>query len=135
MPYCPKCRYEYERRVSVCPDCGTKLVDELSAESVESPAADVAALVVAVESQDYVKVQFLSDLLDQNGIFYVKRKVDPFVGSFASEVLNRTPKVVFTGGAERVYVAPDDSDRTKELWDSLDGDELSEDEIIGEEEK
>lgn len=135
MPYCPKCRYEYERRVTVCPDCQTALVEELPAESAESPRPDDSTLVVVVESQDYVRIQFLVDLLEQNGIFHVKRKVDPFVGSFASEVLDRTPKVVFTGGVERVYVDPADVEKAKELWDSLEGEELSEDEVIDEEQK
>lgn len=29
MPFCPKCRYEYEPHVSVCPDCEERLVSSL----------------------------------------------------------------------------------------------------------
>ena len=29
MPFCPKCRYEYLKPVTVCPDCEEKLVDVL----------------------------------------------------------------------------------------------------------
>jgi len=29
MPFCPKCRYEYQHGVTVCPDCGEKLVNSL----------------------------------------------------------------------------------------------------------
>jgi len=29
MPYCPKCHYEYNLGVTVCPDCEVKLVDRL----------------------------------------------------------------------------------------------------------
>lgn len=29
MPFCPKCKYEYEWGVGECADCGTKLVDTL----------------------------------------------------------------------------------------------------------
>ncbi len=32
MPYCPKCRYEYENNISVCPDCDEKLVMSLPPE-------------------------------------------------------------------------------------------------------
>lgn len=28
MPICPNCEYEYVEGVTICPDCGTKLVDE-----------------------------------------------------------------------------------------------------------
>ena len=29
MPYCPKCRYEYNPEISICPDCEEHLVDIL----------------------------------------------------------------------------------------------------------
>jgi hypothetical protein len=29
MPYCPKCRYEYRKGITNCPDCGEWLVDDL----------------------------------------------------------------------------------------------------------
>ncbi len=32
MPFCPKCRYEYESRVSRCPDCDETLVSHLPPE-------------------------------------------------------------------------------------------------------
>ena len=38
MGFCPKCRYEYNPEVSVCPDCNEPLVSHLP---VESPTAAV----------------------------------------------------------------------------------------------
>lgn len=29
MPFCPSCRYEYTEGISICSDCGDKLVDSL----------------------------------------------------------------------------------------------------------
>ncbi|MCP4570245.1 MAG: hypothetical protein GY841_21915 [FCB group bacterium] len=29
MPFCPSCRYEYTEGISICSDCGDKLVDRL----------------------------------------------------------------------------------------------------------
>lgn len=33
MPFCPKCKYEYEKEIKTCPDCGSELVDELVIEN------------------------------------------------------------------------------------------------------
>jgi len=35
MPYCPKCKYEYNPEISKCPDCDEYLVDQLSLEPDE----------------------------------------------------------------------------------------------------
>jgi uncharacterized Zn finger protein (UPF0148 family) len=32
MPYCPNCRFEYKEGIKKCPDCGTRLVDQLPEE-------------------------------------------------------------------------------------------------------
>jgi hypothetical protein len=38
MPFCPNCRCEYKEGVKECPDCGTRLVDQLPEEKLpESP--------------------------------------------------------------------------------------------------
>ena len=37
MPFCPNCRDEFQDWVTVCPDCGTKLVDKLPEEPPEEP--------------------------------------------------------------------------------------------------
>jgi len=41
VPYCPKCREEFQDWVKVCPDCGVALVDKLPAEKLpaEKPPA------------------------------------------------------------------------------------------------
>lgn len=35
MPYCPECKYEYEKDNKQCPDCKVELVDELKKEPVD----------------------------------------------------------------------------------------------------
>jgi hypothetical protein len=42
MPFCPKCRYEYESGVSVCPDCDEPLVAELPPLESDDPSADLS---------------------------------------------------------------------------------------------
>ncbi|PIS27852.1 MAG: hypothetical protein COT43_08400 [Candidatus Marinimicrobia bacterium CG08_land_8_20_14_0_20_45_22] len=34
MPYCPKCKYEFVEGLTVCPDCGEPLVDQLPEENI-----------------------------------------------------------------------------------------------------
>ena len=49
MPWCPKCRSEYDRGVKVCNDCQCDLVDELS--SIMQPARESFLLTVADEME------------------------------------------------------------------------------------
>lgn len=35
MPWCPKCKTEYREGFSVCADCGSQLVEELTEEAAE----------------------------------------------------------------------------------------------------
>ena len=45
MPWCPKCKNEYQEGFTVCADCGTALVDEL-------PAEDDLVVVAFVEEEE-----------------------------------------------------------------------------------
>ncbi|MFH1701668.1 MAG: hypothetical protein ABIE07_13905 [Candidatus Zixiibacteriota bacterium] len=36
MPFCPKCKYEYEWGIGECPDCEAKLVDSLPVKDEEN---------------------------------------------------------------------------------------------------
>ncbi len=38
MPFCPKCKYEYEWGIGECADCGTKLVDSLPGDDEKDEA-------------------------------------------------------------------------------------------------
>ena len=45
MPWCPKCKNEYQEGFTVCADCGTALVDEL-------PAEDELIVVAYIEEEE-----------------------------------------------------------------------------------
>lgn len=45
MPWCPKCRYEYEPEVTICPDCGEELRDEPVAPSTPASRRPPSAIV------------------------------------------------------------------------------------------
>ena len=132
MHYCPKCNYEYQLQVSVCPDCGSTLIDgQPPAKKPNTHSSDDSDAVLLFESQDYLKLRFLLDLLDQEGIPYATRKLTQYGGAAASEILTvglSTASAV--GGVGGVYVNAEDYEKAKELLVVLDGTELVGDEEI-----
>jgi len=134
MHHCPKCYYEYEHRVSVCPDCGVPLVDGLAPTkkaAVRSSDDDDSDALLLFESQDFLKLRFLLDLLDQEGIPYATRKMTQYGGAAASEILTVGLSAASTvGGIARVYVAAENYEQAKELLAALEGIALTGDEDI-----
>ncbi len=55
MPFCPKCRYEYKRHVTVCPDCEERLVEALPEDPDDQPWHDHKTVY-----RDWVKLARLS---------------------------------------------------------------------------
>ncbi|MDP4094688.1 MAG: hypothetical protein Q8920_15190 [Bacillota bacterium] len=67
MPWCPKCRTEYEGWVKKCSDCGEDLVDELEPEEkIEQTVYGQEAFLTAVS--DDIQADLLESLLKAYGI-------------------------------------------------------------------
>lgn len=66
MPVCPNCEYEYIEGITICPDCGTRLVDD---EHFLPPEdwTEENWQVVYTSSQEY-DVEMLRDNLESAGI-------------------------------------------------------------------
>jgi zinc-ribbon domain len=66
MPVCPNCEYEYVDGMTICPDCGTKLVDD---EYFVQPEdwTEKNWQVVYTSGQEY-DVEMLRDNLESAGI-------------------------------------------------------------------
>lgn len=78
MPFCPKCRYEYEWGIGECPDCGVRLVEVLQ----DVPKEDNPA-----EAKEYKEWIQLARLTSQ---YYAEMVVD---GLRAKDI----PAVVMSG--------------------------------------
>jgi hypothetical protein len=74
MPYCPDCRYEYQRGVSECPDCEASLVEALP-DRGERPLR-----LVELYRGRSPEVSILQEALRQEGIPSLVRPVEPLVG-------------------------------------------------------
>jgi predicted amidophosphoribosyltransferase len=63
MPYCPKCGYEYEPGIKVCPDCEEELVEELTEDNFDNEIVEVFSTYEASEAG------MVKELLKGEGIF------------------------------------------------------------------
>ena len=66
MPICPNCNYEYVEGITICPDCGTYLVDESVFKKPEDWTEENWE-VIYTSNKDY-EVEMLKDNLESAGI-------------------------------------------------------------------
>lgn len=66
MPVCPNCDYEYVEGITICPDCGTPLVDEKFFIKPEEWTEENWE-VVYTSSMDY-EIEMMKDNLQSAGI-------------------------------------------------------------------
>ena len=66
MPVCPNCEYEYVEGMTICPDCGTRLVDDKNFIPPEDWTEENWQ-VIYTSSQEY-DVEMLRDNLESEGI-------------------------------------------------------------------
>jgi hypothetical protein len=70
MPYCPKCRDEFQDWVKTCPDCRVALVSELRPSTKGSKAANVKreSLVHVANAPNELVGQMWAEILKERGI-------------------------------------------------------------------
>ena len=65
MPWCPKCKTEYRDGVTACPDCGSRLVEELPEEKVCIASLPEETALGLVAYYEYLGVDYCALEFDQ----------------------------------------------------------------------
>jgi hypothetical protein len=116
MPYCPTCKHEYAAGVAACPDCNTKLVDELPFQAVPGEGTTWVE-IASTGTED--EANLMRGFLEAEGIpaqiENVKFNVEPVNFGMMGDI--------------RIYVGAQDEQRAMELlkereaeYDKLDDD-------------
>jgi hypothetical protein len=93
--FCPNCRTEYMEGITVCADCGAKLVEELP------PVLDESQLVTVLETRDLAMVALAKSILEEADIDYTAKGV--------------LPMEQLAVGPVEIQVDRNDEDQAKEL--------------------
>ena len=124
MPFCPKCRDEFQEWVKTCPDCHVALVAELPLEPAPTPRGDRShraaesdrskePLALVTSSSNEPEAKMWAGILEDNGIHCMVKPYAP--GGYAS---SRSPmaSVIQPSSVLQfdVYVLESDAERARE---------------------
>ena len=104
MPFCPKCKYEYEFGVSTCPDCEEKLVASLPEENIDEQPLSLDDWVPLARLSSYQSIEMVIEALRSNDIPVVPLSG---MGHFGVTSLMGTSAVAALGGGYTLMVPED----------------------------
>ena len=110
MPFCPKCRDEFQDWVEVCPDCGVALVDELPAppKPPKKEGFDDRIMRIATAPNEAV-AHIWAGILEEEGIPCLLQS--PYLQSSMYSVFSNQPYLI--------YVLKTNAHRAKKLLSSF----------------
>ena len=106
MPYCPKCRDEFQDWVDECPDCKVKLVDKLP--PLPEEVSREGDLVQVATAPNEIEAQLWKNILEDNGIQSMI-KVAESLNLYLSPL----------GLKHRLYVLEEDEQKAREILDGI----------------
>jgi len=117
MPYCPKCRDEFQDWVKTCPDCRAPLVAELPVQSsptIRAASAGKSAkvnesLVRIADAPNQAVAQMWAGLLKANKIHCLVKG-----GDFRGDMNPYSPFL-----PSEIYVSASEAQRARKILDSL----------------
>jgi len=102
--YCPKCGFEYNKGITVCPECGVGLVEDKPARIDPDPdSPEFEAIVATHNSGDISLIKSLLDTADID--YYIEGEAANAAGNFAVPA--------------RVFVRPDQVDEARALLEDV----------------
>jgi hypothetical protein len=109
MKICHVCKAEVPDELELCPVCGADLTCENGGLKGEEEGTVIENPVLAVKVEDIVTAEIFADVLRDNQI------------PFSNGETEQNMKIVFGGGfvAEEFYVAEENLERAKELFDEV----------------
>ncbi len=109
MPWCPKCKIEYQEGITKCIDCGANLVDTLSDDNGKHKAHDKEKQkdVFLVNVFGPVEFSYITSMLEEAEIPY--RVSEDGSGNYMGIFLGHS----FAG--QNILVGEDDYDRAAEI--------------------
>ncbi len=107
MSYCPKCKYEFEDKVKVCPDCNIELLEHIPEDHTANEK-----LVRLTKLNSAVKADMVKEALEENDIFCLE-KSDMFHSAFATE------NTAFAGGEVEIFVVEEKLTKAQNVLNQL----------------
>jgi hypothetical protein len=109
MPFCPKCKYEYNPGIEICPDCDEKLIQSLPEEEPEEEKKEELefdkdldlALLGAIDMMNPPYARFLKQSLEDSDIPCLVKRHSGMVGMV------------------EIYVPKDKLEEAKEIKDQI----------------